>query len=84
MTIATDMIEKAIESNNGKLNQDELHELLKQSDNERGYEPEQDWGEQTTTWTFEDDSAIRFSNSEIHAYGEMPKTNDIDWYLVSN
>ena len=79
MSNATDIIEEATNPNNRNLDKSALTKLLESC----GVEPDQDWDEQTTTWTFEDDSAIRDCNGEIHAYGQMPNTNDIDWYLVS-
>ena len=79
MNTAKELIEIATNQNNGELNKTALHEALKKS----GIEPDQDWDEQTTTWAFEDGSALRDNNGEIHAYGEMPNTDKIDWYLVS-
>ena len=76
MTTATDIIEKATNANNGQLNKDQLLVLL----NDSGAEPDQNWEEQTTTWTFDDESAIRDCNGDIHVYGVMPKTDITDWY----
>ena len=78
MTTATDIIEKSTKENNGQLDKNQLLVLL----NESGVEPDQDWEEQTTTWTFDDDSAIRDCNGDIHVHGVMPKTSVTDWYLA--
>lgn len=78
MTTATDMIEKHINQPTGQIGYKELMSEL----NASGVDPEQDWDNESTTWTFDDESAIRVSGRDVQVFGVMPNTNQVDWYFA--
>ncbi len=58
------------------------YEALLNGLNASSAEVDQDWETGETVWQFEDESAIKVSENDVHVYGTMPNSIETGWYFA--